>query len=493
MRITVNLDTHLVITLPTPLRIKAGAQALVEMTFARNGSPVSLGDGAFLEIAFKARSGGGIVVFANNFDAAAGPSYSGLVDFNDSRLIDLIGSSAHVELLGEVFWTVGGNRFRATNFGIVAEAPLVTGPASSESGPVFLTQTESDSRYAGRAAHLSDLSSAEEAKSNLGLGNVEVPIPQNSTQEQTASALADTINAEASLQGMLAAEASGTVLTISGLVKDVFYPEAWDFQWNVQWASVSTTVEACAETREVYQLRSEGDAGNPSGWTRLGAVLTDQVPTDRLVGQISTGMLTGQISTGMLTGQISTSMLSGAIPIDKGGTGTTTTDAARQALGGGQTMRWTPTSAGSGKWYRIIAEAWWKKSGLLSITTEYNSATWHQAGSVVIAFSAASYQGNNFAAPIAGGSVLFSGRHVPPWFPSMARVVSFSGDGPCSVDVFIPSFSGTPKELVFKLSENPTPTWCRLLTTPTADPLDDPVGRDGHGVRQRFVACGRYL
>jgi hypothetical protein len=171
VRINVSLDTQLV-TLPAALRIKAGSQAAIQIGFLRDSATVTLDEGAQIEIAFKAKNGGGIVVFGDGFAVASGPAYEAIVDFNDTRLLGMLADRTQLELVGEILWVIGYRRYRAANFALIAEAPLITGPAASETGPVWLKESETNARYAAKSANLGDLANPAAAKTNIGLGNV---------------------------------------------------------------------------------------------------------------------------------------------------------------------------------------------------------------------------------------------------------------------------------------------------------------------------------
>ncbi len=145
MRITVNLDTQLV-SLPQPLRIKAGAQVPLEIVFLRGLQSVATNAEIQLGMAPK-NSSSGVVAYAEHFAEAAGPSYVGNLNANDQRLLAAIANKPQLDLIAELVWIENNQRFVTPNFFVVAEPPIFTGPQVSAGGPVYLTEPQSDARY----------------------------------------------------------------------------------------------------------------------------------------------------------------------------------------------------------------------------------------------------------------------------------------------------------------------------------------------------------
>jgi hypothetical protein len=145
VRIVVNLDTQLV-SLPQALRIKAGSQVPVTITFLRGGQAVLIN--AEIELALAPKTGAsGIVAYAEQFDEAAGPVYAGILNANDPRLLTAITNKPQLDLIAELVWIESNRRFVTPNFAVVAEPPILAGPAVSEPGPTYLTELQCEARF----------------------------------------------------------------------------------------------------------------------------------------------------------------------------------------------------------------------------------------------------------------------------------------------------------------------------------------------------------
>jgi hypothetical protein len=120
VKITVSLDSQTVITQPSPLRIKAGAFAVVGIEFTRVSRSVSLPEGTVIEFAIKPRNQwtGAPLAYLNAFELGAGNVYTGTLNCASSALLGALGVNdstpandrAQLEASAEVTWLFGGQR-----------------------------------------------------------------------------------------------------------------------------------------------------------------------------------------------------------------------------------------------------------------------------------------------------------------------------------------------------------------------------------------------
>ena len=146
--ITINIDISTGIAKPTQSAvIKAGAQVPVRILFS--ASPGTVTD---LQLAFSAQSSSpAVLAFLDVFDAQNATTFTGTLDANDTRLLAAIAGKQNLPLDCELAWTADGKALAAPNFTVTAQPRVIAGPASSEGGPVWLNETQSDGRYEARA------------------------------------------------------------------------------------------------------------------------------------------------------------------------------------------------------------------------------------------------------------------------------------------------------------------------------------------------------
>jgi hypothetical protein len=135
VRITVSLETHAVITQPSPARVKGGSFVPLEVSFTRGSQTVMLPEGSSIEFVLKPKNQftGGTLVYHPDFSVAAGALYVGIASFAAPALMAALGLSddapandiAQVEGGAEVAWSIAGQRFRSATFSITVEAPLI--------------------------------------------------------------------------------------------------------------------------------------------------------------------------------------------------------------------------------------------------------------------------------------------------------------------------------------------------------------------------------
>ena len=144
MRITISLETHAVITQPSPARVKGGSFAPVEVAFTRGLQNVMLPPGAIIEFALKPkdRITGGTLLYHQTFDFGGG-IYVGVANFGTDELMNALGLSdeppandvAQIECSAEVAWSIAGRRFRCSTFTVTVDAPLIDSIEAPPSTP----------------------------------------------------------------------------------------------------------------------------------------------------------------------------------------------------------------------------------------------------------------------------------------------------------------------------------------------------------------------
>ena len=133
MKLSVNLDTHIVTPSPSPLRIKAGSKIPCEVSFTRNSRTVTL-DSPVVEFAVKPTGAfdTDLLIFHNAFEAAANSTYLATINSDTVNLRNALGlgdentatDKPQIDGSGEVAWTVGGETFRSATFPVTIEAPI---------------------------------------------------------------------------------------------------------------------------------------------------------------------------------------------------------------------------------------------------------------------------------------------------------------------------------------------------------------------------------
>lgn len=141
MKLSVNLDTHIVTPSPSPLRIKAGSKIPCEVSFTRNSRMVGL-DAPVIEFAVKPTGAfdTDLLIFHNAFESAANNTYLATINSDTVNLRNALGlgddntatDKPQIDGSGEVAWTVAGETFRSATFPVTIEAPI----ANSASQPL---------------------------------------------------------------------------------------------------------------------------------------------------------------------------------------------------------------------------------------------------------------------------------------------------------------------------------------------------------------------
>ncbi len=136
LNITVNLETG-VVKLSLASAIKAGGGVPVTVTLSANP-----GENLSIELALSAQSGTpAVLAYLGAFASQSQTVFTGILDANDTRLIAALAGKPALTLNCEVVLTVGdAERQVFPNFPVTVQPPILTGPATSEGGPIYLTQ-----------------------------------------------------------------------------------------------------------------------------------------------------------------------------------------------------------------------------------------------------------------------------------------------------------------------------------------------------------------
>jgi len=143
LNISINLETG-VAKLSQATAIKAGGGVPVVVTFSANPGTTPV-----VELALSAQSSTpAVLAYLGAFASQSQTVYTGILDANDTRLVAaLVGKQAQTLDCEIVVTAAGAERQPFPNFPVTVQPPIITGPAASEGGPIYLTEAQSDARY----------------------------------------------------------------------------------------------------------------------------------------------------------------------------------------------------------------------------------------------------------------------------------------------------------------------------------------------------------
>ncbi|MEO7933207.1 MAG: hypothetical protein ABIT76_08630 [Chthoniobacterales bacterium] len=142
--LSLNLDTQ-VARAASGAVFKAGAPVLVRIALNRAPSAPPVFE---LAISGQTTPPSTLCYYAGALDEESETVFFAVWDTNDTRLMEFIASKTNVALDLELAYTLEGTRFVSPNTQITCQQRIVNGPESSEGGPLYLTEAESDARYA---------------------------------------------------------------------------------------------------------------------------------------------------------------------------------------------------------------------------------------------------------------------------------------------------------------------------------------------------------
>lgn len=134
MKITINLDSHSVITQPTSVRVKAGGFVPIDVVFMRENQAVALPNSTPIEFVLKPQNKwtGSVLVYHENFVMGEGNVYSGIANFSTAELLGAIGvndnvpenDTAKLDCSAEIVWEIDDKKFRSATFSVVVDTPI---------------------------------------------------------------------------------------------------------------------------------------------------------------------------------------------------------------------------------------------------------------------------------------------------------------------------------------------------------------------------------
>lgn len=174
LNISVNLETGL--AKPSQAAtIKAGGSVPVTILFSSNP-----GSNTVIELALSPQSSSPeVVAYHDEFVAQNQTTWTGTLDANDTRLIELLTGKQSQNLSCEVVVTSDSIERRPfPNFAIAVQSPTIVGPETSEGGPVYLVQSTADARYLRASQALAEIDAAgpasrAAARVNIGAASQE--------------------------------------------------------------------------------------------------------------------------------------------------------------------------------------------------------------------------------------------------------------------------------------------------------------------------------
>ncbi|MFY8215069.1 MAG: hypothetical protein ACOVMP_00535 [Chthoniobacterales bacterium] len=143
LNLTINMETGQV-TLAITSAIKAGGGVPVVVRFSSNP-----GTAPAIQLAFVQQNADRtILAYLDAFEAENSLTHLGNLDANDTRLMEFLAQKSTASVDIETIVTPAGQARRPfPNIALTVQRPAITGPASSEGGPVYLTLPQSDVRY----------------------------------------------------------------------------------------------------------------------------------------------------------------------------------------------------------------------------------------------------------------------------------------------------------------------------------------------------------
>lgn len=88
-----------------------------------------------------------VLAFTDTFTSSSATVWTATIDTTDSRLIGFFHGKKSVELFGELVLMIDGELIRCPNIEITIEHHVIDGPETSEGGPVYLSEGQSDLKY----------------------------------------------------------------------------------------------------------------------------------------------------------------------------------------------------------------------------------------------------------------------------------------------------------------------------------------------------------
>ncbi len=188
LNIEANLETGTA-KLTQAIPIKAGRAVPVTLTFSSNP-----GDNPGIELAFSPQSSSPTVVaYLGTFDRQNETTFTGMLNASDTRLATALAGKEQQVFNCELTLT-NSDSVPFPNFQVTIQRPILSGPGTTEGGPIYVTQTSGDARYLRSGQNLAEINAAgaasrAAARSNLALGSLALRTPVSQPASDTAAGL----------------------------------------------------------------------------------------------------------------------------------------------------------------------------------------------------------------------------------------------------------------------------------------------------------------
>jgi len=147
--ITLNFDLNTgVAKLAQTTVVKQGADVPVQIIFS--GAP---GDVGAIQLALGDDSAApSILAYTNSFTIENDTTWTGVLNANDSRLATFMTGKGPTPVNLELSIMLDGEREVAPNLSLTVQPPIITGDPTTEGGPSYYNQAETDALLAAKAA-----------------------------------------------------------------------------------------------------------------------------------------------------------------------------------------------------------------------------------------------------------------------------------------------------------------------------------------------------
>lgn len=142
----INLSFDLVtgvVRVSTPATVKVGADVPVRLTFT-----AAPGDVGSIELALGTDGASPeVLAYTDDFSEENPTTWRAVLDASDNRLVTFMNVKAATQVVAELVCIINGERQVAPNVAVTVQPKIIDGPETSEGGPNYLTDTQSDARY----------------------------------------------------------------------------------------------------------------------------------------------------------------------------------------------------------------------------------------------------------------------------------------------------------------------------------------------------------
>jgi hypothetical protein len=129
---------------PTPSIGKVGGPILARVTFSAAPGTASA---FYLALALD-QANPSVLAYVDTWSQVSATQWQAVLDATDTRLVTFIGGKTAQTLAAEFGVTLDGQPFVSPNFSVTIQPALVTGATTSEGGPSYYTQAQTDAAIA---------------------------------------------------------------------------------------------------------------------------------------------------------------------------------------------------------------------------------------------------------------------------------------------------------------------------------------------------------